>query len=192
MLNNKKGLSEKKLRGKFSSGFTLIELLVVIAIIGMLASTVLVSLGTARSKGRDAKRIADIKNIELAIQLYADSYKGAVPPSISDLVTANLLAQEPKDPNTGSSYKYYSYKKVDNQKYKIIKKDGAQDSVDKEKCLKYHLGAELENSNPVLQSRAAFNDTDTTTCGGAAFNGSVENKGCDGTTANLYCFDLTN
>ena len=53
-------------------GFTLIELLVVIAIIGVLASVVLASLNTARRKARDARRITDLKQIELALQLYFD------------------------------------------------------------------------------------------------------------------------
>jgi len=59
----------KKLRNK-NKGFTLIELLVVIAIIGLLASVVLLALNSARAKSRDAKRIADMRQIATALELY--------------------------------------------------------------------------------------------------------------------------
>jgi prepilin-type N-terminal cleavage/methylation domain-containing protein len=50
-----------------SRGFTLIELLVVIAIIGLLASIILASLNTAQQKGRDARRLEDLKEMGNAI-----------------------------------------------------------------------------------------------------------------------------
>jgi len=51
-------------------GFTLIELLVVIAIIAILASIALLSLAPAQKAGRDARRIADLRNTQALLQLY--------------------------------------------------------------------------------------------------------------------------
>ncbi len=57
-----------------SNGFTLIELLVVIAIIGILSSTILASLNTARTKASIARAQSDLKQIRLAIEfLYDDT-----------------------------------------------------------------------------------------------------------------------
>lgn len=54
------------------AGFTLVELLVTIAIISLLSSIVFASLNSARAKARDARRIADFKQIQLAMELFYD------------------------------------------------------------------------------------------------------------------------
>ncbi len=64
------------------AGFTLVEILIVVSIIGMLASIVLVGLGSFRSRGRDARRAADLRETQNALELYYS--KESAYPDVSD------------------------------------------------------------------------------------------------------------
>ncbi len=59
-------------------GFTLVELLVAIGIIGILSSIAVVSVSNVRAKARDAKRVADVKQIQIGLEAYLND-KGEFP-----------------------------------------------------------------------------------------------------------------
>ena len=50
--------------------FTLVELLVVIAVIAIIATLAVIALQQARSRARDSKRIADVKQVQTALELF--------------------------------------------------------------------------------------------------------------------------
>mgnify|MGYP001562473937 CR=1 FL=1 len=131
------------------AGFTLIELLVVIAIIGMLSSVILASLNSARIKARDARRLADLKSIQTAIELYySDNNSYIVTASGGTTVTSALgsvlaptyIQKVPKDPsradNTTTGYLYCS---TDVQSYALL--------ADQEKTNAYCVVAEGNSGN---------------------------------------------
>src|SRR3989344_820760 len=62
------------LGGKYEKGFTLMELLVVIGVISVLASIVVLSLGTARAKARDTRRLANLNELRTALEIFYDEY----------------------------------------------------------------------------------------------------------------------
>src|SRR5579872_300255 len=146
-------------------GFTLIELLVVIAIIGILASIIMVSLGGARAKARDAKRISDLKEIQLALANYFNDY-GFYPYDIyksngtrgapSWGLSPDYLAAVPTDPSAGISQTNCDIGKSGspstNGCYIYVAEDtGANNNLNCNSFANpypvfYHMGAVLEDS----------------------------------------------
>jgi len=105
-----------------SRGFTLIELLVVIAIIGILATIAVVALQNARAKARDARRVADVKQMQTALELFfndkqryptADEFGVGSIFSTSTLGTTTYMAMIPTPPTPAdgpcSSTNAYTY-----------------------------------------------------------------------------------
>lgn len=106
----------------------MIELLVVIAIIAILTGIILTSLTGSKAKGRDAQRVSDIGQIQLALELYFDrchqyplSNSGHIDSTILTQVNANcpsgitlgsyisVINKPPVGANTDQSTNGYNY-----------------------------------------------------------------------------------
>lgn len=64
-------------------GFTLVEIIFVGAIVAILASLIFANLGEAKKKPRDAKRMSDLGQIQLALRMYKD-VEETYPPALND------------------------------------------------------------------------------------------------------------
>ena len=100
-----------------SKGFTLIELMVVIAIIAILTAIITANFTTAKSKSRDAKRMSDLGQIQLALAGYFDRCN-TYPPDITTSFTttcsgsgnvvslSSFISKIPTPPTASESYYY--------------------------------------------------------------------------------------
>jgi prepilin-type N-terminal cleavage/methylation domain-containing protein len=171
ILNSRKGFTRQSFLNEKIGGFTLIEMLIVVAIIGILASAIMVGLGPAQQKGRDARRMSDLNQTQNALELYYTKYgtypgvSGAGGASscstannnwsnlancLTDSQTAIGVSSIPNDPNSANSYCYLS--------------DGTD----------YILGANLE----ILPSPTSPNNCANVTAG------TLSGKSCTGAS---YC-----
>lgn len=84
------------------NGFTLVELMIVIVIIGVLTTLIIVSLDNTKMTARNTRRLADIKQIQLALKMYYND-TGTFPSSITPGSSiskggANYMLRVPSNP----------------------------------------------------------------------------------------------
>lgn len=144
--------------------FTLVELMVVIGIIAILSTIVIANIGQSKAKARDAKRVSDIAQIQLALAGFYDKC-GEYPAGSEDadndtypdlyietlnldsfcykdnsIVMRNFINRIPTDPLT-------------NKRYLYVVALGPQYWQD------YHLAAHMETQNQALKDRAGFDSS---------------------------------
>ena len=177
------GLKKTGVRGlalRSSKGFTLVELLVVIAIISILATLLLLQLGVARAKARDAKRIADVNQIRSALELFFDDNGRYMNTNVMDGLSPTYLTNIPNDPLATCTAGTY-----DGVVSGVLNCYGYAYTNTAAQPSQMQIWAELEQNN----RNALTNDTDINSTGwsGAPKNGATET--CTTTVASDCTYD---
>lgn len=141
--------------GLFKTGFTLIEVMVVISIISILTAVLYVNFSAARENSRDSVRQTDLKQLQLAVELYkaqngeypasgcgaaANTYYGPGPGGslgVSgnyascnndwiDGLVPEFISELPSDPTSELEAGRGFYYRSDGYSYKILVKDSVE------------------------------------------------------------------
>jgi len=160
----------------------LVELLVVIAIISILATLLLLQLGIARAKARDAKRIADVNQVRSALEMYFDDNGSYLATNIMTVLKTGpvqYLINIPRDPLAAGCTDTYAGTAVGSVNcYGYAWKEATSPAH-------MMIWAELEQKN----TNALTNDADINSTGwsGAAIIGATET--CLNTAASDCIYD---
>ncbi|MEZ0208947.1 MAG: type II secretion system protein [Candidatus Paceibacterota bacterium] len=127
-------------------GFTLIELLVVIAIIGLLSTVIAAPIQNARKKAKDAKKIAEMDAVRLALDQYAEANDNNYPASLSSLTPVYMPVLPTYATTTASLRDRFAY-----VTYSATPTGGSA------QVFAYHLGVHLD-----VYAEALNNDRDCT------------------------------
>jgi len=104
-----KNMKNKKInqRTNLNKGFTLIELIVSITIIAVMTVVAAVSFTGAGRKSRDARRMADLEKIRMALEMFKQQNVGSSYPASTSLLTPTYLEKYPTGPKgVGDTYSY--------------------------------------------------------------------------------------
>lgn len=109
------------------NGFTLIELLITIIILSVLAALITGNFFTSLKKGRDARRKADLEQIQRALEMYYEdkraypltlTFGGKLCETVACGASEKVYMQKvPDDPTSGKDYEYLS---ADGTNYKLF------------------------------------------------------------------------
>uniref|UniRef100_A0A7V3J9H4 Prepilin-type N-terminal cleavage/methylation domain-containing protein n=1 Tax=candidate division CPR3 bacterium TaxID=2268181 RepID=A0A7V3J9H4_UNCC3 len=142
---------------KKSKSFTLIEVLVVVFILGLLASVIIVNVSTARAKGRDAKRLADVDAIRMALEMYYEA-NGMYPQEFNGWAAATGATYDATD-NCNSVFPPYSDKRYQCL-WDVLSADLApylsplpKDPLNKKEGYRYYVDIQNERKGAIIKTK---------------------------------------